>query len=399
MEKKKVKLAIFGDGILETGFGRVLHSLAKFFHKTYKYDISWFGINCSGDPTPFPYRMYPTKTDKGPYGYEKTGYFLNKEQPDIIFLLNDSWILNIYLEQIKKYYKDKARPKIVIYTPVDAEDHDMAWYTNFDIVDEAVTYTEFGRNVLLKSAPGIDFKVIPHGIDSEDFFHIDLPIVEVKKKVYPNTEEFLNSFVFLNANRNQRRKRLDITLQAFSLFAKDKPDNVKLYMHSGITDQHINTLVLAERYGIDKRLCITTRVPGVQKLDIPSLNVLYNATDVGINTSIGEGWGLTNVEHAVTGAPQIVPNHSACRELFRDCGILVPANIPHVIENICTTGYVCRAEDVANAMQIIYEGAQEKKELYNSISVAGYNKFNSPQYSWKEIAKQWHKLFLGIKEA
>lgn len=397
MTTTRKKLAIFGDGVLETGFGRVLHSLAKFWYKKNRYAISWLGINYNGEPHEFPYRMYQAKTDKGPYGYEKTSYFLDKEKPDIIFLLNDSWILDLYLEQIKKWYTNKEKPIIVIYTPVDAEDHDIAWYKHFDIVDQAVTYTEFGKKVLMKAAPGIDFKVIPHGVDTEDFFHIDLPVKEVKKKVFPNGEEFLNSFVFLNANRNQKRKKLDITLQAFAMFSRDKPENVKLYMHCGVTDQHINTLVLADRYGIGGRLLITSRAPGAQKMPIQFINALYNATDVGLNTGLGEGWGLTNVEHASTGAPQIVPNHSACRELFHDCGILVPANIPIVFDNICTTGYQCRAEDVAAGMQAIYEGALGEKSLYNTLSVAGYTKFNSPEYSWEEIAKTWHKLFLSLK--
>lgn len=387
MEGKKILL--MGDGILETGFGRVLHSIAKFLYNDYKYSISWLGLNYDGDPHDFPYRMYPAKSNTSLYGFDRTPIILQREQPDLIFILNDVWIVDQYLEYIKKFYGERKRPPIVVYFPVDAEDHDIAWYKHFDIVDLAVTYTNFGKEVATQAAPGIDFKIMPHGVDSEDFFKIDMPIKEIRRQLFPHNPELMDTFIFLNANRNQPRKRLDITLQAFSLFSRDKPENVKLYLHCGVEDKHINTLVLAERYNIDKRLILSGKGKGIQRLPISTLNVIYNATDVGINTGIGEGWGLTSVEHAVTGAPQIVPAHSACKELFSECGVLVPPSLPSVIEGICTTGYEVRPDDVAKAMDIIYTNRQ----LYNQLSVAGYKKFTDEAYSWKKITEQWNTYF------
>ena len=64
-------------------------------------------------------------------------------------------------------------------------------------------------------------------------------------------------------------------------------------------------------------LGVRERVLGVVAGDHPSLapdelNVLYNACDVGLNTSEGEGFGLIALEHAAAGAAQVVPRHSAC---------------------------------------------------------------------------------------
>ena len=39
------------------------------------------------------------------------------------------------------------------------------------------------------------------------------------------------------------------------------------------------------------------------------LVLLMQSCDVGITTSMGEGWGLGTFEHAATGAAQIVPDH------------------------------------------------------------------------------------------
>ena len=43
-------------------------------------------------------------------------------------------------------------------------------------------------------------------------------------------------FIVFNGNRNQFRKRIDITIAAFAKFAKDKPDT-QLYLHMGKKDQ------------------------------------------------------------------------------------------------------------------------------------------------------------------
>jgi hypothetical protein len=41
-------------------------------------------------------------------------------------------------------------------------------------------------------------------------------------------------------------------------------------------------------------------------LDDGAINQLYNISDIGVNTSNGEGFGLCQLEHMYTGAPQLV---------------------------------------------------------------------------------------------
>jgi glycosyltransferase involved in cell wall biosynthesis len=48
---------------------------------------------------------------------------------------------------------------------------------------------------------------------------------------------------------------------------------------------------------------------------------------------------------------------------------------------------------VANAMQKLYED----KELYNELSQKNIDKFSAPEFSWKESAKLWDKLFTEVK--
>jgi D-inositol-3-phosphate glycosyltransferase len=387
---QKSKILFWGDAVVETGFARVLHSIAKFLPE--QYDISWIGVNYFGDPHKYKERIYPASVAGDIYGIRRFNDIATKENPDIIFIVNDAWIQAHLLDEIKKFYTNKKLPKIISYVPVDAEDHDSDWYKNFDVVSTVVAYTEFGKKEIIKAAPQLESRlmVVAHGVDTSVFHKLPGTKEALKKSFYPDNPSFYeDSFIVFNGNRNQPRKRIDITMLAFKMFAEGKPENVKLYLHMGVTDSHVDVIKLAKRLKIDNKLILTSPKTGVQNVSIDRLNQIYNVTDVGLNTGLGEGFSLTNIEHAATGAPQVVADHSALRELYSDCGLLVPAEMQFVLDNIMTTGYLVKPEDVADRLESLYHDGT----LYNSLSKLGYDKFTSPEYSWKQIAKQWVKIF------
>lgn len=390
---EKARILWISDAVIPTGFSRVAHSIIKNFAKD-KYDIYWLGINYYGDPHPYKdLKIFPAAIRGDVYGIKRIAEFSNIDF-DLIFILNDAWVQSVYLNAIKKAWKDKKLPKIITYTPVDAIGHDQEWYKDFDIVTIPVAYTEFGEITLRRINPRFDVRVIYHGTDRDKFYKLNKDKKEIKKEFYPD-ESYADSFIILNANRNQPRKRLDVSLQGFSLFAQNKPENVKFYYHGGVTDSAVNVATLAKRYGIENRLIVTNLEHGPQHVSDEKLNLIYNATDVGLNTSLGEGWGLVNIEHSMTGAPQIVPNHSACRELYQDCGILLPVRQQLVLDNINTEGGLVSPEDVASALEHLYTN----KELYDSLSNAGLNKFLADEYNWVNISKQWESLFDEVLNA
>jgi hypothetical protein len=47
---------------------------------------------------------------------------------------------------------------------------------------------------------------------------------------------------------------------------------------------------------------------------------------------MGEGWGLVSSEHGAAGAAQIVPDHTACAELWRGRGELIPLDRSYIPE-------------------------------------------------------------------
>jgi glycosyltransferase involved in cell wall biosynthesis len=146
-----------------------------------------------------------------------------------------------------------------------------------------------------------------------------------------------NSIVFLNINRNSERKRLDLSVMGFSRLLKNNPDlplylvcvtnmNPQIGAYYNPVQIYVNEM---ERLGIDiikygqRVLCVDTSPP--KMYDDKTINMFYNACDYGINTASGEGFGLCQLEHLATGAPQIVIDVGDYRSfLTEDVSVIIP---------------------------------------------------------------------------
>lgn len=380
------KILWIGDGVAKTGFSCVNHNIIKNLIGDNEYEVHHLAVNYRGDPHDNAWKIYPAAVGGDLWGFNRIREFAEINF-DGIFILNDIWVIARYLALIKDNFKKV--PPIIVYYPVDSESLDKDWFRPFDLVSRAVVYTNFAYKQSKEVYAG-DIDVIPHGVDNNIFFKIDKPKSEIKASLYPNREDFLDSFIVLNANRNQPRKRIDLTVEGFSLFAKDKPENVKIYLHMGLKDVGWDIIKLTEKFGVHSRLIVTGRNPIIQQVPEEKLNIIYNATDVGINTSIGEGWALVNHEHASTGAPQVVADHSSLRELYKDCGLLIPTSSHQTNAETLTKSYVVKPEDVAVRLEEIYVD----RELYKDLSDKTIKKFSDENFTWKYIVDNyWKKIF------
>jgi D-inositol-3-phosphate glycosyltransferase len=403
---QRIPLLVVGDAVAATGFARVLHSVLD--RIKHRYEIHHLGINFTGDPHDTDWKVYVARAGGDVYGINRLQSLIETSKPRLVFFINDVWILIRYMATLKKY---KDRLKTVMYFPVDGGPLDPDIIKQLGDVDQLVAYNEFGKRVMEEAvdavrrevpefkAPGI--AVIPHGIDTKVFYPYtdettgQSPVsgrLRARKKLLPNKEDFLDSFIVLNANRNQPRKRIDITMQGFALFAADKPENVKLYLHMGTEDVGWNLISLAKRYEIEGRLILSNMNKDVPADSTERLNLIYNACDVGINTSIGEGWGLVSFEHAATGAAQIVPRHSACEELWQGAAEFVEPVFTLTIERVLTEGKFVSPEGVAEALERLYRNPDHLR----AMSRAAYRNAKQAKYNWDRIAKRWDRLFQEV---
>jgi len=312
------KILYAGDAFVETGFGRVAENLLPALAK--HYEVVVMATNYHGDPheEAKKYRVYPAMihgTD--PFGSHRIAEIIQQEKPDLVWITNDIWIaLNLW--EAAKPFKERIGFKWFVYTPVDSYGLFPSLAPPMMEWDGLATYTEFGKQELEIMGYTNPIHVIGHGTDFTKFFPMDR--FECRKALGVPQEVF----IVFNGNRNQPRKRIDLTIKGFIKFAK-KYDDARLWLNMGAKDMGWPIIDLFKRVARDEgydptgKLILTSPNFSTHNcLSIEQLNQTYNAVDIGINTCIGEGWGLVNTEHAATGVAQVVPDHTSLKEIFND---------------------------------------------------------------------------------
>lgn len=255
-------------------------------------------------------------------------------------------------------------------------------------IDRLVTWTETAAERLREragaDAPRID--VVPLGADAR--FAAPAPVSDRERRAARRRllgPEAGGGFWVLNANQHQARKRIDLTLRGFARFARDKPPSVRLWLHMERGRGSADLLALAGTLGVADRVLPSPWPERHEKLPDERLRDLYLACDVGINTALDEGWGYVAFEHAASGAPQLVPGHGVCRELWRGAGVLLPT--------VERAGAGARhrevtPEGVADALEGLYADPGRRR----AIGDACHRRSRRAQADRHRAAESWRRI-------
>ena len=386
-------ILIIGDAVAPTGFARVIRSIFEPLHE--HYELHQLATRFDGGRHDYPWKLYPASTGTSRYGFDQIAPLIDQLQPAIVFLLYDIVFQLQYLEHLRKA---AAKPRIVFYSPVESGPIAPEIMQRLGGVSRYVVFTEYGRQeiesglrTVRENDPAFQFpdlEVIPHGVATEKFFPLP-DKAEARRQMRLDDAAHRDAFIVLNANRNMPRKRIDLTIHGFSLFAKDKPPQVKLYLHMATEDTGWNVLILAKRYGIFDRLIMTQADNSRPTFSDEELNFLYNACDVGITTTTGEGWGMPTFEHAATRAAQIVPRHTSLADLWKDAAEFLDPVIALTYPGNLTHAHIVTPESVAAALQRLYDDDAHREKL----AAAAYRNATRPELSWIAISSRWRRLF------
>jgi D-inositol-3-phosphate glycosyltransferase len=201
-------------------------------------------------------------------------------------------------------------------------------------------------------------------------------------------------FIVFNGNRNQFRKRQDITIKAFAKFAVNKPE-AQLYLHMGLKDQGWDLMGVFARemskVGLDPngRIIMTTQSDGPPNVSVEMLNTIYNACDVGVNTCKGEGWGLVNFEHAACGVAQVVPDHTSCKEIFEGYGELIRCDHVDVDTNYAREMPCPSSDHLAEILEDLYHDRTYREHVGERCR----ERVMDTQFSWDTVASQFGGIF------
>jgi D-inositol-3-phosphate glycosyltransferase len=377
------KILYCGDTGVQTGFGRVAEYLIPALAK--EHEVHALAVNWHGDPSQMQQhcKMWPAMAHgQDPFGSHRIASIIQAVKPDLVWVTNDIWIA-INLWQQARPLKEKIGFKWFVYTPIDSYGLFPELKAHMDEWDGLATYTQFANSELVRMGYDKPVDIIGHGTDFEKFFPLD------KQQCRKELGVPEDVFIVFNGNRNQPRKRIDLTLKAFIKFAKDK-DDARLWLNMGSKDLGWEVIPLFKRIARDEgydstsKLILTSPHFSVDNcLTIEQLNKVYNAADIGINTCIGEGWGLVNSEHGSVGVAQVVPDHTSLAEIFDEVP-RIQCNASETDRNYGLERLLPDPESAAEILSYYYENRDALKKDGQWC----YKRLREEPFTWPYIQQQ-----------
>ena len=379
-----------------TGFTRVFETL--FTILSAQYDIHWMGIGYREKSFVTPhYTLHPVNREGGDiFGAFGTAAMAEELGAKTIWLLNDFYLLRNYgyvWEPLKK-----KGIRLVAYVPLDGYFNqaelvadccfldDLVLYSNWALEEVKSNMELYGREHNVPHWPHLH--CIYHGVDIHGFRKANAVLAaQLRQKIFA-VPAAADAFFILNANRYNERKDIDCSLQAFSLALPSFQQPTYLCLHMPATDP-VKKKELDEtiaRYGLQDHIICNPL--GDEYVSNEQLCELYQACQVGINTSLGEGWGLISFEHAACGGAQIVPGHSTPGELWKNAGLLIPAKEPIQLETSPFRMYKLDEERLADQLITLVNDRIYREQVRKKCYALACDK----KFDWEEIATSWQSL-------
>lgn len=399
-----------------TGFATVSKNIKKELKKSFGDDlqlhicaVNHFGENYTEDDGTIVLsakRSDVRSDDFGRFAFLKILH--DSDDYDGIFIIQDLGVIQPIIEILasikeKKKKEGKKVFKSIWYFPVDCRLFPVL-VKGIEFFDLLVTYTYFGRDEVLRLRPDLSgkIKVVYHGHNEKDFYPLD----DGGKLKFRNEYfgENANKIIVANINRNQPRKDIINTIFGF-IEAKAECEKsgfeheLFLYLHCHPLDPmgHDLRAVLTQTELVEgKDYQLIPKELEENLASVEMLNNIYNAIDIYITTTLGEGWGLTITEAMATKKPVIAPLSTSIQEILGGGtrGYLLEIIVPYCSnnDNIIReqTDYIEVGETIVKVAHHLKSGNQS---LNNKVENA-YDWVNT--LNWKEVCKRWIDYFRRI---
>lgn len=213
-----------------------------------------------------------------------------------------------------------AQFNTICWTPVDhapASPGTISFFRNSGAIPLAMS--RFGQQELSEFEP----MYVPHGVDTD----IYRPEAEsVREELGVPEDAFLITVVAANKGRPSR-KCFQHAFEAFRIFQREH-GNAYLYCHTQASPEYADgedILALAASLELDDNLLLPPQYRMIfAPMPAKSMARIFASSDVLLNASMGEGFGVPIIEAAACGTPAIVTDFSAMPEVAGPAGWRIP---------------------------------------------------------------------------
>jgi glycosyltransferase involved in cell wall biosynthesis len=307
----------------QTGYSKIANNLLKELVKVEGLEVFHFGFQrhpVYRRPKIEGLTQYDAAANEDPkeqgFGFNCFMDYVKLVKPDVVMIYNDTLVVNRFLALMPE-----ERPyKVWIY--LDQVYKGCALGKIPEIADKVFVFSKEWK------LPDLENQFILHHAPDPSVKHLEDEIIAKQKELL----KLGDKTTFLNINRNSNRKRLDLTLQAFKLHLEQNPNSHLILVSTSGGHYNIPAMIAVEQIPVDKISFIDT---SKQPLTDEQMNLLYNIADYGLNTADGEGWGLSTMEHAYLGKPQLVMDIGAYRSfLDEESSVFVSPTLRMYLQNV-----------------------------------------------------------------
>jgi glycosyltransferase involved in cell wall biosynthesis len=320
---------------------------------------------------------------------------LVRKRPTAVVALADVWWLPDFAAPHVRRQLELIDAPWILYFPVDGNKADgtlpASWIQLLREVDVPVAMSKYGRR--LAQECGVDCNYIPHGVD------LDIFVPPLDRAMEKQRLGMGDKFVVLSDCRNQPRKLLPRLLDIFAGFAAVRSD-VVLHLHTDPDDEFAQSgdysynvkgdmelLKLQDKVRFTPGFAMRSNM-GLAERELAGY---YQAADVHLLASSGEGFGLPTLQAAATGVVPLATAYSASHELVAGHG-----------EAVSVSGWSENEFGIRRALIDVDDAVARLCALYDNRVLLRERSIQAREfamtYGWDEVASQWDRLLHSVEE-
>lgn len=241
-----------------------------------------------------------------PYGQDIMAAHAQNFNADIMISLMDAWVVQTeHLQNINW----------VPWFPIDHEPLPQRIAEPVGKAYKRIVFSHFGERMMDKA--GLDYYYVPHGVDTKVFKPVDRN--EARERLKLPKDKFIVGMVAANKGYPARKAFFE-NIAAFA-YLKEKHKDAVLYLHtydgSKGAFESVNLAEYCKYQGLEVGKDVLFADQYAYMIGYPdeAMNDLYNAFDVHMLVSMGEGFGIPILEAQASGCPVVVGDWTSMPEL------------------------------------------------------------------------------------
>lgn len=321
---------------------------------------------------------------------------INEFNPDVIIPVFSLWV-EPYKSFARIMQQNNPRIKIILYAPFEYLTLSDMYFESLLGAHLVIVPNRISERYL-KNHIGNEFvRYVPHGFDDKIFRPLKNDMNDDERRIFNDLKKIFNDkIVYLFVGRNNLRKEIGTLIMAYRMLPGSirKESILALYTRlQEITPSTIGASLgwdivrLTKKYGIEENVFVfhnwATAEWGVEDW---MMNIIYNASDIYVHPSSGEGFGLPIVEAMGAGLPVIASGNTSmlefCGENEEYCLLAEPMGMVESWEGFCYTP--TNPESLADKMELMFNDDIRRKYINKSLE-------RRKDYTWDKAIEYFEK--------